>query len=203
MIKEITQFVKTLPPEAFTKNVKLKEGIYLFLDVEDADGILGLKNTDSSGKLLNTDIQTYTMKSEDSSFFQKCLHIQFNSIPVSPQKIFNPNKKIYNSSCSPFALAFTKKHYTKYKNDKELLQSELKDQYFKSAERYLTQDYQKPWFKHFRDFLVLNLFDFLATLSEYQDAKDSYLINIYFKKAKMADFSSTLLPICRNRYLIK
>ncbi|HKJ32465.1 MAG TPA: hypothetical protein VKA34_11590 [Balneolales bacterium] len=203
MIKEIAQFVDILPEHAFSKNIQLKEGVYIFLDIGEDNGKYTLNNTDSEGNLSDDDFKIWTSKSENSSFFEKCLFIQTNTLPVSPQKIFNPDKKIFNASCSPFALAFTKKNYKKYKNNPELLKGQLRDQYFKSAEKYLINEYHKSWFKLFKGFLVENLHSFLSNLQAYEDAKDKLTINIYFKKAEKSDFVITHDAYLRDKIFNK
>jgi len=190
MIKEIVQFVHQLPPDVFSKNLHLKEGLYMFFDIEEVNGNPILKNVDQDGRIAEDDLKIWTSKSEPSPFFMKCLKIQINTLPVSPQKIFNPDKKIFNS-CSPFALSFTKKNYKKYHKKEELLKTQLRDQYFKTAEKYLLEDHHKSWFYAFKDFLVERLYDLLINLPEYQEAKDAFSINIFLKKADLSDFIST------------
>lgn len=161
----------------------------MFLDVEEVDCKPILKNVDAEGHLAADDFGVWTSKSEPSSFFDKCLQIQINTIPVSRRKIFNSDKKIFNLSCSPFALAFTKKNYKKY--DPHLVRDQLRDQYFKAAENYLVTDNHKSWFYPFRQFLIENLHDFLNNIPEYKEAKDTASINIYLKKAELEDFKLT------------
>lgn len=191
MIREIIQFVNALPEESFSKNLQLKEGLYMFLDIDDDNGKPTLQNVNSGGQIKEDDYKVWTAKSEPSAFFSKCLQIQMNTLPVSPQKIFNPDKKIFNSSCSPFALSFVKKNYKKYEGNKDLIKKQLASQYFKSAEKYLKKDYHKKWFQQFRDFLVENLQSLLTNLRTYQEGKDSLSVNIYFKKADIEDFIET------------
>lgn len=189
MIKEITDFVKTLPVENFSNNLQLKEGLYIFLELEeDEDGGAQLKNVDSDGNILPKDYAIYDKNSDDTSFFKKCLDIQTNSIPVSPQKIFNPNKKIFGASCSPYVLAFNKKNLEKYKGDNPLIQKELADQYFKTAEKFVPENEDlQSIFRLFRNFLIQNLYSFLNSIPEYRDAKDSYSIYIYLKNVGLED----------------
>lgn len=163
----------------------------MFLDTEEMQGKAVLKNVAEDGRINEDDLKVWTAKTEPSSFFQKCLKVQINTLPVSAQKIFNPDKKIFNSSCSPFALSFTKKNYSKYQNDKELLKKQLKDQYFKAAEKYINGDKHRALLEPFKNFIIKNLFEFLTNLKEYQEAKDSFSINIYCKKAELSDFTDT------------
>lgn len=179
MIKEIIQFTEALPPETFSRNLQLKEGLYMFLDVQEENGEIVLKNINEAGKILKEDFGVFTKKSEMTPFFEKCRTIQINSIPVSPAKIFNPNKKVYGASCSPFVLAFVKKNFVKY--DKSILIKELSDQYFKKAETYCEADEEKEKFRLFRSYLTSHLYELITTLNEFQTAKDSFTINIYLK----------------------
>ena len=120
-------------------------------------------------------------------FFEKCLKIQINSVPVSPAKIFNPNKKIYGASCSPFVVAFVKKNFSKYKKD--LLIKELTDQYFKKAALYCKSEEHRENFALFRKFLSSNIYEFITECEEYKTAKDTYSINIYMKNIPESDFA--------------
>lgn len=189
MIKEIIQFVDALPPETFSKNLQLKEGLYLFLELEEKDGEPCLKNISEDGKLKKEDFDVFTQNTEMTPFFEKCLNFQVSSIPVSPAKIFNPNKKIFGGSCSPFVVVFTKKNFTKY--SKEILVKELSDQYFKKAEEYCITDYQKDKFRLFRNFLVQNIYEFINSFPEYLNAKDSYSVNLFLKNIDFPEILKT------------
>ncbi|MFW5721350.1 MAG: hypothetical protein ACOCWW_03100, partial [Bacteroidota bacterium] len=178
-------------PDIFSKNLTLKEGIYIFLDLEEKDGECILKNADADRNIQSEDIQVYDKNSEWNSFFERCLKIQTNSVPVSNAKIFNPNKKIYNVSCSPFTLSFNKKNFIKY--DKEILIYELKNQYFKIAEQYLNNKKEEhfEWFQCFKKYILENFPDFITDLEEYQNAKTNFTINIFLKNPTIEDFKET------------
>ncbi|MCO5266671.1 MAG: hypothetical protein M9948_12450, partial [Lentimicrobium sp.] len=112
MIKEICQFVETLEeqaPDLFEEGAKLKEGIYVALDIGLEDGKYVLKNVDEHGNILKEDIGLFTKKEELTPFFEKCRKVLQSSNPVDKNKIFNPNLKIFNVTCSPYAVGFTKK----------------------------------------------------------------------------------------------
>jgi CRISPR-associated protein Csh1 len=193
MIKEIIQFVDSLPPETFSRNLQLKEGLYMFLDVQEEDGKAVLKNVDEDGNLVKEDYAVFTKNSDINPFFEKCLQIQNNSIPVSPAKIFNPNKKIYGASCSPFVVAFVKKNFTKY--DKALLAKELSDQYFKKASLYIDEKFKKR-FRLFKDYLSENIYKLLVDFQEFKEAKDSHSVNLYLKSIIISEYVEV-----HNRYL--
>jgi len=194
MIKEITNFVDELEknnPDIFSKNLNLKEGLYIFLDLEEKDDKCILKNANSDGNISKEDINVYDKNAEWNHFFERCLKIQTNSIPVSNAKIFNPNKKIYNVSCSPFTLSFNKKNFIKY--DKEILINELENQYFKIAQQYLNDKKKEHfnWFQCFKKYILENFPDFITELEEYQNAKANFTINVFLKNPKIEDFKET------------
>jgi CRISPR-associated protein Csh1 len=186
MIKEIVQFTKALPPETFSRNLQLKEGLYMFLDVQEENGKAVLKNVDKNGELQKEDYAVYTQRTEMTPFFEQCLKFQINSLPVSPAKIFNPNKKIYGASCSPFALSFTKKNFIKY--DKRILIKELSDQYFKKAKVYVNSEEREKKLGLFRNYLIENLYELLFGLKEFEKTKDTFSVNIYSKSVDLSDF---------------
>ncbi|HET55386.1 MAG TPA: hypothetical protein ENN33_09245 [Ignavibacteria bacterium] len=193
MIKEIVQFTKALPENTFSRNLQLKDGLYMFLDVQEEEGKAILKNVDGEGNLVKEDYGVFTKNSEMNPFFEKCIQIQNNSIPVSPAKIFNPNKKIYGASCSPFVVSFIKKNFVKY--EKELLIKELSDQYFKKASKYVDEKLIKP-FRLFKDYLEENIYKLLYDLQEFKEAKDSYSVNLYLKSVTFSEYNEA-----HNRYL--
>lgn len=161
MIKEICQFVETLEeqaPDLFEEGAKLKEGIYVALDIGLEDGKYVLKNVDENGNILKEDIGLFTKKEELTPFFEKCRMILQASKPVSPAKIFNPNKKIFNVTCNPYALGCTINIFDKnlLKIGIEEIKNELFDQYFKKASQFV-DDEDKNIFDGFRNFFDENL----------------------------------------------
>ena len=194
MIREITSFVDELEknnPDIFSKNLELKEGLYIFFELDEKNEDCNLKNIDSEGNIHSEDIQVYDKNAEWNPFFEKCLKIQTNSIPVSNAKIFNPNKKIYNVSCSPFTLSFNKKNFIKY--DNEVLINELENQYFKIAEQYINKEKEEhiKWFHCFREFMLEHFPDFITKRKEYEDLKAGSTINVYLKNPSIDDFKET------------
>lgn len=186
MIHEIKNFVENLAEEDFSRNLKLKEGIYLFLDVEKEDKKYLLRN---QKKILETqeDIILYDGKNE-TQYEKLLLNLLVNVKPASPAKIFNPNKKIFNLTCSPFALGLNKKNF----NDKsqELLNQELV-QYFQSAERYVSNPQHQIWFFNFKGYCLNHLIPFLLELPEYQEAKSNTNIYFFLKAPELEDFTLT------------
>jgi CRISPR-associated protein Csh1 len=182
MINEIVNFINDLPPEVFSYNSTLPEGLYIFIEVDENGN---LTNIDEGGNIVSADIGVYKKGKDGNEFFHRCLLIRENVKPVSPQKIFNPNKKIFNASCSPFALCFNKKNY-KYEDD--IIKQEIK-QYFKSASKFVIEAKHRKWFDSFKLFCIENLISFLKSCSEYQSAKGDLSVNIFLKEPSIEDYS--------------
>jgi len=124
MIQEIINFIEILPEEVFTNNLQPKEGLYIFLDIDEHGNLL---NVDEEGKIKEEDIGFYSKKDKEiSPLIEKCLPLWMNTIPVSNAKIFNPIKKVFGNTCSPFAFSFNKKNWEKYEELK-LLQKQFKE----------------------------------------------------------------------------
>jgi CRISPR-associated protein Csh1 len=192
MINEICQFVKNLEeqtPDLFEEGAKLKEGIYIALDIGLEDGKYVLKNIDDDGNILKEDIGLYTKKDELTPFFEKCRMILQYSKPVSAAKIFNPNKKIFNVTCNPYAVGFTKKIIDKNLESigKEGILNELTKQYFNKAEEFVGEGNPKIWFEEFKTFLKENFWDILERIG-YSDLKDTYSIIFFLKSPIIEDF---------------
>lgn len=196
MIQEISNFIKTVPEEAFNFGLQLKAGLYIFIGVENEPIVLSK--------------EVFDKKTEMNAIFNKALKLQVNSIPVSPAKIFNPNKKIFGASCSPFALSFKKVNLEKYR-DKKVLKKEFKlkedlsevevlgkfkelimgeiEQYFNAASNYVEGESQQLWCKKLEQFCTNTLIDLLDGLESYQKLKPADYINIYLDNPSLKDYS--------------
>jgi CRISPR-associated protein Csh1 len=192
MINEICQFVETLEeqaPKLFEEGAKLKEGIYVALDIGLEEGKYVLKNVDDNGNILEEDIGLFTKKEELTPFFVKCRMILQASKPVSAAKIFNPNKKIFNVTCNPYAVGCTKKIIDKNLESigKEGILNELTKQYFNKAEEFVGEGNPKIWFEGFKTFLKENFWEMLEMIG-YSDLKDAYSIIFFMKSPAIEDF---------------
>jgi len=192
MIKEICQFVEIIEeqiPNLLEEGVKLKEGVYIALDIGLEDGNYVLKNVDENGNILKEDIGLYTKDEEINPFFEKCRMILQYSTPVSSAKIFNPNKKIFNLTCNPYAIGFTKKIINKnlesIGNDGIL--EELTQQYFKKAEEFVEEGKAKIWFEGFKSYLKENFWNLLEKI-DYASLKNDYSIIFFLKSLTIEDF---------------
>ena len=192
MIKEICQFVEMLEkdtPDLFEEGGKLKEGIYVALDIRLNDGKFYLHNVDENGSILQNDIGLYTKKTEMTPFFEKCRLIMQASKPVSAAKIFNPNKKIFNVTCSPYAVGFTKKILDKNLPEIEQLgiMSELSNQYFKKAEEFIEDGQSRVWFESLKNYLTSHLWSILEKVS-YNELKEAFAVIFFLKEPTIDDY---------------
>lgn len=192
MIKEICQFVEMLEkdtPDLFEEGGKLKEGIYVALDIRLNDGKFYLHNVDENGSILQNDIGLYTKKTEMTPFFEKCRLIMQASKPVSAAKIFNPNKKIFNVTCSPYAVGFTKKILDKNLPEIEQsgIMSELTNQYFKKAEEFIEDGQSRVWFESLKNYLIFHLWSILEKVG-YNELKEAFAVIIFLKEPTINDY---------------
>ena len=192
MIAEVCQFIKTLEdeiPHIFEEGGGMKEGIYVNLDIGCNDKDCFLKNVEENGKIYPNDVCIYTKKTEMSPFFDRCRQILKYSSPVSAAKIFNPNKKIFNATCSPYVIGFTKKILEK--NLETIGQSgilkELTGQYLKKAKEYIEDGQPRIWFEAFNSY-ISNYFWILLEKIGYKELKDSGCIIIMLKEPKIEDY---------------
>ena len=178
MIQEIVNYIDEIPEEVFSYNLKLDEGLYIFVDL------------DNNGTLLNFEAKQYKKDIDLDAFFDKCLLLQTKIKPVAPSKIFNPIKKIFGGSCSGFALCFNKKNLYK---DKILREQEIKDslaEYFKSAERYISRENENHfvWFSKFKLFCINSFITFIKELPEYNSLKENSSVNFFLNEPQPDDF---------------
>ena len=195
MIKEISNLIKTVPEEAFNYRLKLKLGLHIFISAENTPIVISQ--------------EIFAKKTEMNTLFHKALWLQVNSIPVSPAKIFNPNKKIFGASCSPFVLSFKKVNLEKYR-DKKVLKKEFKlkeelgdseliikfkkliegelEQYFNAASKYTEDDIQQGWSDKLKQFCTNTLIDFLDGLEPYQKLKPGEYINLYLENPSLENY---------------
>ncbi|MCK9412395.1 MAG: hypothetical protein M0Q53_08860 [Prolixibacteraceae bacterium] len=192
MIKEICQFVETLEEQAptlFEEGAKLKEGIYIALDIGLEDGKYILRNIDENGNIFKDDIGFFTKKDDLTPFLNHCRMVLQASKPVSAAKIFNPSKKIFNVTCSPYVVGCTKKIVDKNLTEigKDGILNELTKQYFKKAEEFIEEGQSKIWFEGLKSYLTNNFWNLLDKI-EYSNLKDAYAIVFYLKSPSIEEF---------------
>jgi CRISPR-associated protein Csh1 len=206
MIQEIINFVDTLPSEVFTNNLQPKEGLYILLDIDEYGDLV---NVDEDGKIIEEDIGFYSKKDgEFSPLVIRCLPFWMNTLPVSPAKIFNPIKKVFGNTCSPFAFSFNKKNWEKYEDlkllkkqfDGETITSEqITDKfrefmrgemeiYFDIASNFVEDELHQKWMKLFRNYLCNNIFDLVSNLDEFEKLKSAQGIYFFYKTPTLEDY---------------
>ena len=204
MIKEICQFVETLEeqaPDLFEEGAKLKEGIYVALDIGLEDGKYVLKNVDENGNISKEDIGLFTKKDDLTPFFEKCRKVLQASNPVDKNKIFNPNLKIFNVTCSPYAVGFTKKgilnNIEKIRKDgttvgREGILTELSKQYLKKAEDYIEDGQSNVWFNAFKTWLIANFWELIDKI-RFDSLKDAYVVVFFLKEVPIEQYKKPYL----------
>jgi CRISPR-associated protein Csh1 len=204
MIKEICQFVETLEeqaPDLFEEGAKLKEGIYVALDIGLEDGKYVLKNVDDNGNILKEDIGLFTKKEELTPFFEKCRKVLQSSNPVDKNKIFNPNLKIFNVTCSPYAVGFTKKgilnNIEKIRKDgttvgKDGILNELTKQYLKKAEEYIEEGQSNVWFNSFKLWLTTYFWELIDKIG-FDNLKEGHVIVFFLKEVDIEYYKKPYL----------
>lgn len=204
MIKEICQFVETLEeqvPDLFEEGARLKEGIYVALDIGLEEGKYVLKNVDENGDILKEDIRLYTKKEELTPFFEKCRKVLQASNPVDKNKIFNPNLKIFNVTCSPYAVGFTKKgiinNIEKIRKDgtivgKDGILNELTKQYLKKAEEYIEEGQSNVWFNSLKSWLTANFWTLIDKIG-FDNLKEGHVIVFFLKEVDIEHYKKPYL----------
>ena len=204
MIKEICQFVEILEeqaPDLFEEGAKLKEGIYVALDIGLEDGKYVLKNIDENGSIMKEDIGLFTKKDDLTPFFEKCRKVLQASNPVDKNKTFNPNLKIFNVTCSPYAVGFTKKgilnNIEKVRKDgttvgREGILTELSKQYLKKAEEYIEEGQSNVWFNAFKTWLIANFWELIDKIG-FDNLKDGSVIVFFLKEVPIEQYKKPYL----------
>lgn len=188
MIQEIKDFVDHLilkDQNIFSRNLKLKEGVYILLEIEKEGDNYVLLNEEQIYDT-NEDIIINDNKNEIPEA-NELLSICLSTVPVSYQKILNPIKKIFNLTCSPFALGFNKKNFG---NKSTQIITSAVAEYFQGAEKYVEKDniQIQVWFHNFKGFCLSNLFSFMEGLSVYKEAKTNTNFYLLMKGPSNDDY---------------
>lgn len=215
MKTELVNFVNDLPQAVFSYNLSLSEGLYIFVDLDEEGNLLGLekqvytkpkakqkKETAGKEKTLFTEVEIAEEESEMNPFFQRCLEIRSYLQPVSSFKILNPNKKIFNSTCSAFAIGFKKKILLDNMEKNTDIKKEI-EQYFKGASLYVSNDNHKRWFNQFKQYCIENLINTIIHLPEYQTMKVDFSINIFLNSPQIVDFKEVYEAYLKNNVFNK
>lgn len=189
MIKEIVNYVNEFPPELFSQNLTLGEGLYVFVDI------------DTEGNLISYEANTYKKSAEMNPFFQKCLTRFTNSSMLTSNKRYNQSFEIG----TPFGIGFKKNILFENVNNKTNKKSGYSNdtikkkinEYFEVAKCFLNKNDPNHliWFTSFSEFCRKELINFSNNLLSESKAK---AIFIFHAKASNIDFELTY-----NKYLIE
>lgn len=185
MIKEICQFVEMLEkntPDLFEEGGKLKEGIYVALDIRLNDGKFYLHNVDENGSILKQDILIYAKSKEDNPSFNRIKTMMLFTPMVSVNKSFNSSYKFFISTCNPFSIGFSKKNYINKIKDNGY-ESKMADgikAYFKAAKDYVNDD-QIQIFNGFENIVSQYFFKIIAKDIDLNSLKANSEIIIFCK----------------------
>lgn len=165
MIREICQFVETLEeqaPELFEEGAKLKEGIYIALDIGLEDGEYVLKNVDENGNILKEDIIHHFNGDELTPRILEIKKILKFTARVSVNKSFNSSDGLFIATCNPFTIGFSKKNFQN-KIDKDPTFDNINialKAYFKAAKVFVSPN-DIEHFQGFKKIIENKLFDFV------------------------------------------
>jgi CRISPR-associated protein Csh1 len=179
MIKEIVQFTKALPEETFSKNLELKDGLYLFLKYENDELII-----DQDRYLLVNN------KTEKTPLYQEFLELYSCSNMIT-NKSMNSNEKIFIDVGSPFAISISGKGLKPDETKSETPANRRKKQidavnaYFKRVSEEVDFEpeefaQQKKWNNDFQYFVKSKMFDFFDTNGKIEKKGEKWELDFEF-----------------------
>lgn len=180
MIKELSNFITSLPPGLKTLGLKSKEGLHILLKIQEIDGRLFIDDTSLKQ-------WGFTRKKDQEpgeiDFFKKCASLSQLSWCVNTNKCFDlPIKAIH--SCSPYCVAIKRENLTdgeKYKRNEKLQVYERIASYFCKAAELLDSETEKQRIQLFRDALdsEAKFNHWLYLIPDYTLVKDAEYIIFY------------------------
>jgi len=207
MIKEICQFVETLEeqsPELFEEGAKLKEGIYIALDIGMNDVKYELRNVDENGNILKEDMELYSKGNEMNPNLMKIRRIMIHTPIVSVNKSFNSSYKLFISTCNPYTIGFSKKNYEKKineENGRNKISNGLKA-YFKTAKEYVSEN-QNETFYGFEDIVTKYFWSIISKNIDIKKVKANSEIIFYCKNIPYEFFENSYSSYLRKRLFNK
>jgi CRISPR-associated protein Csh1 len=192
MIHEIAEFIDYLEeksPDIFSENLKLKEGLYVFLEKEGDELVIK--------EILNLPKKNQ----EQNELYYRFLKIYNNTEMLSANKSYLGKPGTFNEVGSPFGIRF-KKEAILSKGDEKLL-SDLK-LYFTNAEKYIDKknaDHINSLneFKKFCFSLKLHI-EQKKEISEYENNKNIY---IFYSKPAIDDFKTAYDNYLKQKVFLK
>lgn len=191
MINEICQFVETLEeqaPDLFEEGAKLKEGIYVALDIGLEEGKYVLKNVDENGNILKEDIIHFSNGDELTPTILEIKKILKFTAWVSVNKSFNSSDGLFIATCNPFTIGFSKKNYqNKIEKHRTLdkINIALKA-YFKAAQAFVSPN-DMEHFQGFRKILEDKFFDFINQF-DWGKLKNNQEVIFFYKNLPLQCF---------------
>ena len=178
MIHEIAQFVDYLEensPDVFRENLKLKEGLYVFLEKEGDDLVIKDEN-----------VLRVKKDTEKNELYEKILELRVNTEMLNAMKSFNSGPKIYIEIGSPFAISISYKAILEKGINKRLAAAKA---YFKAAEKYMNDnDKQKKWKDELEIFVINKMFDIIEKKDLFSDLKKTDTIYFFLKEPTLSDY---------------
>jgi CRISPR-associated protein Csh1 len=207
MIKEICQFVETLEeqaPDLFKEGAKLKEGIYVALDIGLNDGKYELRNVDENGNILKEDIQLYSKGKEMNPQLEETRKVMIHTPRISVNKSFNSSDKFFIATCNPFTIGFSKKNYEKKveeQNGNGKIEKAL-NAYFKAAEKYVVED-QLEIFHGFKDIIARFFWDIILKQIDLIKLKANTEVVLFCKHVSYVNFENSYSLYLKDRLFNK
>lgn len=189
MIQEIKNFVENLSEDAFTLNLKLREGLYVFLDIVKRGDEFVLAN---EKEVFDTkeDLLVYNQKEDISNhaLYKKFLDLDTQTTVVGSgkNKSFNSSSGIFMFTATPFGVALKKERY----DTSEKTVKALKD-YFKASKKYISKQEHFDWADKFQGFCESKLLQIIPLLKEFEGLKKNNLIFFYLKAPALTDYKIT------------
>lgn len=204
MIKEIVQFTKALPPETFSRNLQLKEGLYMFLDVQEN----GLEVVEQDSLWINK-------KSEVDFRYQEFIN-RYSASKMIPSKSLNSSEKIFIDIGTPFGISISGKGIKPDVSRNESIIQKIRKQnnaskaYLKAILNFI--DFEKheqlnTFHEQFKEFIRAKLYFFFKKngMLEFKNGKweftfkfkgetkkitDNFVFYFFMKQPTIADYKT-------------
>jgi CRISPR-associated protein Csh1 len=180
MIHEITQFIDYLEeksPEIFSESLVLREGLYVFLEKEDEDDELVIKEEN----ILKVDKET-----ERTSLYDEFLALTTNTEMLNAMKSFNSGPKIYIAIGSPFGISISGLGLEKEINKR----LDAASAYFKAAAKYVDEENAQHirWMDELKLFVNTKMFEFIENTEGAKNLKKTDVIHFFLKEPNLKDY---------------
>jgi CRISPR-associated protein Csh1 len=190
MIKELTNFIKSLDPGMKMLGMKPKEGLHILLRIQKEEDQVFI---DEQSIVQTAFIRKKDQTPEEVQFLKRCANLIRLSWCVNTNKCFDPIKAIH--SCSPYCLAVKKENLTggeKYKENTKSKVYERISSYFAKASELLETDEEKQMIRVFEQaFNSEEKFNaWLTMCPEYEQLKDSEYV-IFYLDVPLSQYETT------------